>query len=70
MMHQEGRPQDTMLESLRGYDTVIIVDDSQSMSWYGRWAEVCRPQFHMTYECSRLTEGYFRLEQLSWHSQK
>ncbi|KAJ3481466.1 hypothetical protein NLI96_g7639 [Meripilus lineatus] len=39
MMHQEGRPQDTMLESLRGYDTVIIVDDSQSMSWYGRWAE-------------------------------
>lgn len=33
-------PQDTMLEYLRGYDTVIIVDDSESMSWYGRWAEV------------------------------
>ena len=32
--------QDTMLENLRGYDTVIIVDDSESMSWYGRWAEV------------------------------
>lgn len=30
-----------VLETLRMYDTVLIVDDSLSMTWDGRWEEVC-----------------------------
>lgn len=31
------------LDVLRGFDTFIIVDDSESMSWYNRWQEVGHP---------------------------